>query len=114
MKMCDHKIGAAELPVERRCAQHDSRKASDQELEQKGSAEKHRSPELNLSTPHRPQPIEDLNSGGNTNSHRGECEEAVGGGIHPDCEHVITPHTLAHDADPDRGRHHDRITKYRF
>src|SRR6202021_619922 len=114
MKMRDHKIGAAELPVERRGTQHDSRKASDQELEQKANAEKHRSPEVNLSAPHRPQPIEDLNSCGNTNGHRGDGEEAVCVGIHPGCEHVMSPNTKAHETDADRRRHHHRIPEYRL
>src|SRR6266853_2179388 len=61
MKMRDHKIGSAELPIERRRAQHDSREAGDQESKQEADAEKHRSPELDLPAPHRPQPIEDLN-----------------------------------------------------
>src|ERR1700747_3303881 len=93
MKMRDHKIGSAELPIERRRAQHDSRQASDQELEQKAIAEKHRSSELNLPAPHRPQPIEDLNSSGNADGHRGDREKAVCVRIHPDCEHVVSPDT---------------------
>src|SRR6266481_4360528 len=72
MKMRDHKIGSAELP------------------------------------------IEDLNAGWNANSHRGDHEEAVCVRTDPDCEHVMSPHTQAHEADTDRRRHHYRIPKYRF
>src|SRR5271154_6526868 len=112
--MRDHKIGTAELPIKRRRTQHDSRKAGDQKLEQKGNAEKHWSPELNLPAPHRAKPIEDFDSRGNTDRHRGNGEEAVCIGIHPNCEHMVSPDTEAHEANTDCRRHHHWIPKYRF
>src|SRR5258708_7402386 len=64
VKVRDHEVGGTELPIERRSTQHDSRETSDQELEEKGNTEQHRCLELNPPSPHRGQPVEDLNSGG--------------------------------------------------
>src|SRR2546430_6989737 len=38
---------------------------------------------------YRAEPVENLDSGWNTNSHGGDREKAVGVGVHPHCEHVV-------------------------
>src|SRR5208282_901142 len=64
VKMRHDEIRAAELPVERRRAQHDASETRDQKLEQESDTEQHRRLELNPPAPHRSQPVEDFDSGG--------------------------------------------------
>src|SRR5271169_1055919 len=77
VKMRNHEIRVPQLPVEWRCTHHDSGKACNQELEEKGDAEQHRSLELNLSSPHRCQPVEDLDAGRNGDGHGRNHEKSV-------------------------------------
>ena len=114
MKMRNHKIGAAELPVERRRPQHDSRQARDQELEQEAKTEEHWNPERNFPAPHRPQPVEDLDPRWNSDRHGRENEETIPVGVHPHREHVVSPDAEADKPDGDCRRHHDGIPKDRF
>ena len=100
----DHKVGPAQLPVEGRSRQHDARETGDQELEQKPDAEQHGRLEMNLAAPHGAEPVEDLDSRGNTDDHRGEGEKAVRVGVHADGEHVVRPYAHADEADADGGR----------
>src|SRR6267154_3199974 len=69
MKVSDDEVGIPKVPSERRCAQHDPRKAGDQELKEKANREQHRRLEVDLSTPHRRQPIEDRDAGRNSDRH---------------------------------------------
>src|SRR6202045_2766995 len=69
VKMRNHEIGIAKVPVEGGRTLHDPRKTGDQELEKKSNAEQHRSLELNLSSPHGCQPVEDLDAGRNGDGH---------------------------------------------
>src|SRR5882757_1622868 len=57
VKVSNHKIRAAQLPVEGRRRKHDSRQSCDKKLKQKSNAEHHRNFENNLSAPQRRQPI---------------------------------------------------------
>src|SRR5258708_7297704 len=92
VKMRDNEIRAAKLPIERRRTKHDAGEAGNQKLEQEADTEKHRRPELELTSPHRTQPVEDLDAGRYTHSHRRDREKAVGVGVHPDREHVVSPY----------------------
>jgi hypothetical protein len=56
----DHKVGVAQLPVERGSREHDAGQSGDQELEEEADAEHHRSREDDLAAPDRRQPVEDL------------------------------------------------------
>src|ERR1700682_4822577 len=114
MKMRDHKIGIAELPVERRCAKHDSCQTRDQKLEEKTDAEEHRSPELNLPAPHRSDPIKDLDPGRNSDHHRGDGEETVGIRAHPNREHVMGPDAHADKSNANRRCNHHWISEDRL
>src|SRR5260370_26347402 len=89
--MGNDKVGVAELPVEGCDRHHDAGKPGDQELEQESDAEEHRRLELDLSAPHRAEPIEDLDAGRDCDSHCRKHKKAVGVGIHPDREHVMRP-----------------------
>src|SRR5260370_12134287 len=114
MKVGDDKAGAAKLPIEGRRSQHDAGEAGDQKLEEETNAEEHWRPELNLASPHRTQPLADLNACRYTHSHCGYREKAVGVGIHSDREHVVRPNTHAHQTDANRGTHHDRESENRL
>src|SRR6266702_3732466 len=114
MKVSDDKVGAAELPVEGRRSQHDAGEAGDQKLEEETNAEEHWRPELDLTSPHGTQPVEDLDAGRYTHSHCRYREKAVGVGIHSDREHVVRPNTHAHKSDANGGTHHDRVPKNRL
>ncbi len=89
------------MPIERCYAQHDPRKTGDQELKEKAYREEHRRLEVNLSAPHRRQPVEYLDAGRNSDSHRREHEKGVGVGVHANREHVMGPdaHTDERNAD---------------
>ena len=63
VKVRNHKVRAAQLPVERSRRKHDTRQSRDQKLEQKGEAEHHGHFENNLPAPQRRQPIKDLDPG---------------------------------------------------
>src|SRR5262249_5635212 len=62
VKMRYDEIRSAELPIERRASQHDSRQTRYQKLEQKCNAPQHRHFELNPAAPHGPNPVEDFDS----------------------------------------------------
>src|SRR5580704_167714 len=109
--MRDHKVGSAELPVERRRGKHYSGKTRNQKLKQESHAEKHGRFENELPSPHRANPIEDLDAGGNADRHRGEGEKTVCIGVHSDGEHVVRPDTKAHESNGYGRRHHYRISK---
>src|SRR5258708_37004206 len=64
VKVRDDEVGIAELPVKGCDGHHDAGKPGNQELEQESDAEQHRRLELNLSAPHRAEPVEDLDAGG--------------------------------------------------
>src|SRR6266446_137892 len=70
VEMGDDEIRTAQLPIERRTPEHDSRQPRDEELEQERGAEEHRGLELDLSAPHRREPVEDLDPGRYGNGHR--------------------------------------------
>src|ERR1700722_6553196 len=114
VKMRNHKVGIPQLPVKRGCAQHDSREAGDQKLEEKGDAEQHWSLELQLSSPHGCQPVEDLDAGRNGNRHGRNHEKSVRGSAHAYREHVVGPHTHADEPDRDSCPYHHRIPEDRF
>ena len=77
VKMRDHKVGVAQLPVKRRGGKHNSRQAGNQKLKEEGDTEKHGSFENDLPSPHGRNPIEDLDTGGNTDDHCGDGEKTV-------------------------------------
>src|SRR5882672_7919607 len=114
MKVGDDEVGAAELPVEGRRSQHDAGEAGDQELEEKTNAEEHWRPELNLSSPHRAQPVENLDARRHSYRHCRYREKAVGVGIHSNREHVVCPNTHAHKSDANGGTHHDGVSENRL
>src|SRR5215468_8781381 len=60
VKVRNHKVGIAQLPIKRSGCQHNSSEAGDEKLENEGNAEQHRSVETNFATPHCPQPVEDF------------------------------------------------------
>src|SRR6266404_408963 len=76
MEMRDNEVRTCKLPIEGRRAKHDACEAGNQKLEQKRDTEEHRCFELDLSTPHRCQPVENLDPRRNRNRHR--CEYKVG------------------------------------
>src|SRR5712664_4293732 len=86
VKVRHDEIGISKVPIERCCAQHDPRKAGDQELKEKCNREEHRGLEVNLSTPHGGQPVEDLDAGGNSDGHGGEHKKGVCVCVHADGE----------------------------
>src|SRR6202022_5139532 len=51
VKVSNHKVRAAQLPVERSRRKHDARQSRDKKLKQEGNAEHHRNFENNLSAP---------------------------------------------------------------
>ena len=111
VKVSDHEIGSAQLPVEWRCREHDTRQSRHQELKQKRDAKHHRDFEDNLSTPKRRQPVEDFDPRRHRDHHRRKHKEGVPCRPHPDCKHMVRPNAQADKADPNRRRHHRRITK---
>ena len=112
--MGNNKVGVAELPVEGCDRHHDAGKPGDQELEQESDAEDHRRLELDLSAPHRAEPIEDLDAGRDRDSHCRKHKKAVGVGIHPDREHVMRPDAQTDEPNADRCGYHDGVSKDRF
>src|ERR1700730_10132291 len=114
MKMRDHKIRGRELPFEWGRGEHDSRQTRDQELEQERNAEKHGRFELNLASPHRPDPIEDFDSSGNADNHCGDHEETVSIRTHPNGEHMVGPDAHADESNADRRGDHHRISEDRL
>src|SRR6266851_191345 len=114
VKMRDHEIRISQVPSQRRDTQHDSSEAGRQELEEKGNAKKHRGLELNLSSPHGSQPVEDLDSSRDRDGHRRQHEKSIHVCAHADCEHVMGPYTHANEPDRDRGSYHYRITEDRL
>src|SRR6202046_5256845 len=114
VKMGHYKVRGAELPIERRRREHDSSQARDQELKQEGHAEKHRSLELNFSAPHGANPVENFDSGGNRDDHRGDGKEGVSIRRHSHGKHMMGPDAEADEADGNRGRDHHRISEYRL
>src|SRR5258708_38408686 len=62
MKVSNHKIRAAQLPVERSRRKHDPRQSRHQDLKQKRKAEHHRNFENNLSPPQGSKPVEYFDS----------------------------------------------------
>src|SRR5215467_2942523 len=93
VKMRDDKVGKAQLPIDRRRRLYDAGETSDQKLEQKTYAEQHRHFKPNPSAPHRANPVEDLDSGGDADSHGCEGKETIGVGIHAHGKHVVRPDT---------------------
>src|SRR6266481_6165720 len=77
MKVGDDEVGIPKLPIEGCRAQHDPGETGDQELKEKGDGEQHRCLEMNLSTPHGRQPVEDLDTRGNSDSHRRENKKRI-------------------------------------
>src|SRR3989442_14673671 len=77
VKMRDHEIGTAQVPIERRRAVHDACETSDQELEKKSNADKHRRLYLNLAAPQGCKSVEDLNAGWNGDGHGGDHEKCI-------------------------------------
>ena len=73
----DHEIRSAELPVERRGRQHDAGKTRDQKLKQERDTKQHCDGEADVAAPKRRDPVEDLDSGGNGDDHRGEREKCI-------------------------------------
>src|SRR6185436_3614561 len=67
MKVGDHEVGIIELPVERSRPQHDAGQTGNQKLKQEGDAKQQGSVETQLPSPHRSQPVEDLDAGRDTN-----------------------------------------------
>src|SRR4029077_17700289 len=78
VKMGNHEIRAPQLPVEGGRTLHDPGETGDQELEKKCNAEQHRSLELNLSSPHGCQPVEDLDAGRHGDGHGRDDEKGIG------------------------------------
>ena len=109
--MRNDEVRVAKLPVERRCRQHDAGQPGDQELKEERDAKPHRYGEGNLSAPHRAEPVEDLDSGGDANRHCGCREEGVRVRRHPDREQMVSPHSQAEKPDRERGGNHDRIAE---
>src|SRR5580704_12307455 len=60
MKMRDDEIRQGKLRSESSASQHDAGQAGNQELEEKCDAEQHRHLKLNPSSPHRADPVENL------------------------------------------------------
>src|SRR5712664_2933742 len=114
MKVGDDEIRIPKVPSERRCAQHDPCKASNQELKEEAYAEQHGRLEVNLSTPHGRQPVEDLDAGRNSDGHRREHEKGVGVGVHTDSEHVVGPYAHGDEGNADRCGDHYGIAENRF
>src|SRR5262249_11411646 len=90
---------------------HDASKARDQELEKKSDAEKHGNFKLDTAAPHCPEPIEDFDPGRNTNAERSDREKAVGIGVHPHREHVVSPHAHAQKCNTNSRADHDWVSK---
>src|SRR6266478_1304563 len=61
------------------------------------------------SAPHRADPVENLNSGGNAYRHRGEGEKAVGVGVHSYRKHVVRPDAHTDECDAHGCGNHHRI-----
>src|SRR6267143_194698 len=114
MKVGDDEVGIPKLPIEGCRAQHDPGETGDQELKEKGDGEQHRCLEMNLSTPHGRQPVEDLDTRGNSDSHRRENKKRVCVGVHPDGEHVVGPHTHSDERNADCCGHHYGVTENRL
>src|ERR1700686_715108 len=114
VKMSNNEIRASQLPVEWRCTQHDSSEACNQKLEEEGNAEQHRGLELDLSSPHGRQPVEDLDAGRNRNGHGRDHKKSVGRCAHADSEHMVGPYAHADEPDRDGRSHHHRVSEDRL
>ena len=69
---------------------------------------------MDLAAPHRAEPVENLDSRGDSDHHRGDGEETVRVGIHSDGEHVVSPDAHADESDANGGANHDRIPEDRL
>src|SRR6266849_6061524 len=114
VKMSNHEIRASQLPVEWGCTHHYPSEAGNQKLEEEGNAEQHRCLELNLSSPHSRQPVEDLDARRNGNGHGRDHEKGIHVCANPHCEHVMSPHAHADKPDRDGRSYHYRVTKDRL
>src|SRR5229473_7486948 len=114
VKMSNHEIRAAQLPVEWGCTHHYPSEAGNQKLEEEGNAEQHRCLELNLSSPHSRQPVEDLDAGWNGDGHGRDDEKSIYVCAHPHREHVMSPHAHADKPDRDGRPYHHRVTEDRL
>src|SRR6266481_3683940 len=114
VKVRDDKVRTGELPIERRRALHDAGETGYQDLEQERDAKQHRCLELDFPTPHRAEPVENLNASWNSDNHRRHNVEAVGIETHSDNKNEVRPQTHAHKVNPHRGFYHDRVAKNRL
>src|SRR6202022_4968339 len=83
----------------------------DQKLKEKGYREQHWGLVMNLATPHRRHPVEDLDTSGNGDGHGGEHEESVCVGAHADGEHVVGPHAHGDECNTDSCSDHCRVSE---
>src|SRR5262249_18678745 len=111
VEMRYHKIGAGELPVERRGSEHNSRQAAAKKLKQKGEAEQHGRGIADLPAPHRTQPVKDLDTGRYGDRTGGEHKEGVGVRGHAHGKHVMGPNAQADKSDAHGCRDHNRVTE---
>src|SRR5882724_13063100 len=114
MKVSDEVIRVSELPIERRHAKRDSRKSGNHELKQKGNTKQHRRLEAELASPYGRQPVEDLDSSGNSDGHCREYKEDVCVRTHPDRKHVVGPYAHADKSDGNGRCHHRGVAENRF
>ena len=70
--------------------------------------------QLDAASPQGPQPVEYLDPGGHCDEHCGDREHRVGDGAKTHGEHVVAPHSPAHDADDDAGEDHERVAEQRL
>ncbi len=111
VKVRDHEVGLGELPVERHDRQHHARNPGAQELQQKRNAEQHRSRHPDPAAPHGPDPVEELDPGGNTNETGRDRKERVRSRRHPDREHMVGPHPHTDESDRHGGRDHHGVAE---
>src|ERR1700745_2217103 len=114
VKMRDHEIRVMELPVPWRHREHDPGQAGDQELKEEANAEQHRCRKAYPAAPQSSDPIEYLDSGWDSDKHRGKSEEGIRDRGHADGKHVVSPHAETDKHDAYRSRDHRWVAENRL
>src|SRR5262245_5480739 len=96
MKVSHHEVRIIKLPVERSRTEHDASQTGNQKLKQESDAKQQRRVEAQFPSPHGPEPVEDFDTGRDTNHHGRNGKERIAGRGHSNGEHMMSPDTHTH------------------
>ncbi len=110
----NHEVRVVLLEVVYGVSVHQAGKAAYHELVDKPESKQHRGTHNQLAAIDCSDPVEDLHTGGNRDSHGGERESRVGDVAHTGSEHVVGPYGETHESDSGTGTNHERVTEERL